>query len=239
MPTVEVIVVSSETRSERKLDLHMTIEQLKNKLEPITGVSTSSQKITLHASEEDNTPLAVLDDDSRPLGYYSVQDRQTLKVEDTDPISASKAGQYTDVSQVEKFEMSNQEYESRRDTVLSYKKQHNMGRFAASSESKEEQEQDASEVANAIPLGSRCEVDTGDVGLKKRGAVRFVGPTKFAPKGIWVGVEYDEPLGRNDGSVQGERYFTCRPSYGAFVRPDKVNVGDYPAVDPFEEEEEI
>ena len=40
-------------------------------------------------------------------------------------------------------------------------------------------------------------------------------------------------------SVQGERYFTCRPSYGAFVRPEKVTVGDYPVVDPFEEDEEI
>jgi tubulin-folding cofactor B len=50
-----------------------------------------------------------------------------------------------------------------------------------------------------IPLNSRCEIEAGDVGLKKRGTVRFVGKTKFA-KGMWVGIEYDEPLGKNDGS---------------------------------------
>jgi len=215
----------------------MTVAQLKSKLEPITGISASSQRVTVAASEEDRKPLAVLDDDSRPLGYYSVQDRQTLIIEDTDP--ASKAGQYTDISQVDKWDMSTEEYESRRDTVLTYKKQHKMGRFAPTSENADKSSPDVEEVKKSYPVGSRCEVDVGDAGLKKRGAVRFAGATKFGGGGVWIGIEYDEPLGKNDGSVQGERYFSCRPSYGAFVRPDKISIGEYPVVDPFEDEEEI
>lgn len=52
-----------------------------------------------------------------------------------------------------------------------------------------------------IAVGSRCQVETSEEDFHKRGTVRFVGPTKFGSSdGIWVGVEYDEPIGKNDGS---------------------------------------
>ena len=39
----------------------------------------------------------------------------------------------------------------------------------------------------------------------QRGTVRFVGETDFA-EGVWIGLELERPVGRNDGSVQGVRY---------------------------------
>ncbi|KAI0352271.1 dynactin [Trametes cingulata] len=67
------------------------------------------------------------------------------------------------------------------------------------------------------PLGALVEVPAG------RGIVRFAGATSFAP-GKWIGIELSEPNGKNDGSVQGVKYFSCRPNYGVFVRPSQVRV---------------
>ena len=53
--------------------------------------------------------------------------------------------------------------------------------------------------------------------------LRYIGDVDFA-EGIWLGVELRTPKGKNDGSVQGRRYFLCRPNHGLIVRPSKVTV---------------
>ncbi|XP_044582123.1 kinesin-like protein KIF13A isoform X7 [Cotesia glomerata] len=53
------------------------------------------------------------------------------------------------------------------------------------------------------------------------GVIAYIGPTEFA-SGTWIGVELDAPTGKNDGAVNGQRYFTCRPKCGIFVKVDKL-----------------
>eukprot|EP00971_Amphidinium_carterae_P311834 6198314-Amphidinium_carterae.1 len=55
------------------------------------------------------------------------------------------------------------------------------------------------------------------------GTVRFVGETQFAP-GVWVGVELDDNVGKNDGIIKDIRYFECKPTHGIFVRQAAVTV---------------
>ena len=59
------------------------------------------------------------------------------------------------------------------------------------------------------------------VGGTKSGVVVFIGPTQFAA-GEWVGVELDSAVGKNDGSVNGVRYFKCKPLYGVFAKAAKL-----------------
>ncbi|KAI7907983.1 uncharacterized protein BX663DRAFT_492629 [Cokeromyces recurvatus] len=53
------------------------------------------------------------------------------------------------------------------------------------------------------------------------GTVAYVGCVNFA-EGIWVGVELDRRVGKNDGSVDGFRYFASSPNRGVFVRPEDI-----------------
>ncbi|RDW90299.1 putative dynactin [Aspergillus mulundensis] len=55
----------------------------------------------------------------------------------------------------------------------------------------------------------------------RQATVRFIGATSFAD-GEWIGVELTDDSGKNDGSVQGERYFDCEPGFGMFVRPTAI-----------------
>ena len=51
----------------------------------------------------------------------------------------------------------------------------------------------------------------------KKGTLRFFGTADFAP-GEWAGIELDEPVGKNNGSVQGKVYFICAPKHGKTLR---------------------
>ncbi|XP_011604902.1 dynactin subunit 1-like isoform X3 [Takifugu rubripes] len=77
------------------------------------------------------------------------------------------------------------------------------------------------ESGKAPKIGSVVEV----IGKGQRGTVAYIGATLFA-SGKWVGVILNEPKGKNDGTVQGKRYFTCEENHGIFVRQSQIQVVD-------------
>ncbi|XP_067684730.1 CAP-Gly domain-containing linker protein 1-like isoform X2 [Haliotis asinina] len=79
---------------------------------------------------------------------------------------------------------------------------------------------------NTPPSGNGTDdLKIGDrvwVGGTKPGVIAFIGEAQFAP-GEWAGVALDEPIGKNDGSVAGVRYFQCEPMKGVFSRLSKLS----------------
>lgn len=230
-PIVTVLVSSSLNTftAEKRLDRGFTLAELKCKLELVVGSPASCMDLQLFSA--DNTFVQNLDQDDALLGSYPVDDGCRIHVIDK---SGAQAGEYEDLSRVEKYEIPPEAYDKRSDSVRSFLKKNKLGKFneeetaqkAAEQQRKLEEERLAAE---AITPGSRCEVRA--VGQPtKRGTVMYVGLADFKP-GIWVGVKYDEPLGKHDGSVEGKRYFACSPKYGAFVKPQFVVVGDFPEED--------
>uniref|UniRef100_A0A8C2L488 Dynactin subunit 1 n=1 Tax=Cyprinus carpio TaxID=7962 RepID=A0A8C2L488_CYPCA len=70
-----------------------------------------------------------------------------------------------------------------------------------------------------VKVGSLVEV----IGKGHRGTVAYIGNTLFA-SGKWVGVILEEAKGKNDGTVQGKRYFTCQENHGIFVRQSQIQL---------------
>ena len=126
---------------------------------------------------------------------------------------------------VPKYEMSEEAYEKRENT---YRKQKEAF-LAQNPPPAPKTEADYP----AIVVGARCIIEAGH-----RGEVGFFGEVQ-GKKGLFVGVRLDDPMGKNDGTVDGKRYFEAAPKCGVFVRPDKIQVGDFPPEDDFLDDDEI
>lgn len=212
-----------------RFSLQMSVEAVKEKLWKKCGTSINSMSLELY--DDNGAKIAELSDNSRPFGFYSPLDGFRLHIVDLDPSSVTSGGWLEDTSLVEKYKISDEAYEKRDGTFKKFKEK--LAHQKPSCASTKVADNYMEDLCANIKVGDRCQVEPGE----KRGVVKYVGRAENLGPGFWVGVQYDEPLGKHDGLVKGTRYFNCPPNHGGMVRPDKVQVGDYPERDPFEEEE--
>jgi len=237
---------------EIRLDRHMTVERVKEKLRSHTGTGSLFMHLTL--MDYNGQPVADMIDDNSKLGFYSPMDGWTIHITDLDPHSLAANGGLEDVSLVKKYEISEEAYNKRDDNFRKFRAQKKAAdpNWTLAKEVKQNQdrrrmaqdpnyvpepdapvkapvtdEEHLADLAAGMKVGDRCEVTLGG----KRGVVQYVGKIPQIAPGWWVGVQYDEPVGKNDGSVKGRRFFECGDKYGGFLRPDKLQVGDFPELD--------
>lgn len=230
MSVVKVMLTHSVSKAvvaEKRFELSKTIGQIKANI--ATHFATPTEQMTLKLLDDAGQTVEPNMQDDKMLGYYQCRDGYTIHVIDNQPNAPSAHDEFSDVSKVEKFEIDEKAYAARTDNARAFRE-----RMVAQQRAEAEKagiklptelhSESYKEVAEKIKAGDRCKVFPGD----RLGAVRFVGPVPGLKPGYWVGVEYDEPVGKNDGAVGKVRYFQCFGNHGGFVRPDQVTVGDFP-----------
>lgn len=135
-----------------------------------------------------------LDDDDALLGSYPIENEMRLHV--VDQVNNLIGLE----SSMEKFELSDKQYDERRNTVRDYLKTHHLGKYnedemKALEERKKQEHGEQEKKAESINIGDRCVVTRGS---RRVGTVQYKGTFHLKP-GIFIGVEFDEPLGMNDG----------------------------------------
>lgn len=226
-----------------RLDKHMTILTVKQKL--MTHCGTNPSAMILQLKDESGNLLYGLSEEDKKLGYYSPYTGCILHIIDMDPSSVSANGWLEDTSKVQKYMMSDEDYNKRDNTFRKFKEERlredptwTLEKELAKKRGEEyvplapkiDDPEHMAEEASAITVGDRCETFPGG----NRGEVKYVGKIEGLPAGWWIGVQLDEPLGKNDGKTKGVRIFECPPKYGLFLRPDRVKVGDFPVIDEFD-----
>ena len=290
-----------QRHAEIRFDLHDTIGDLRQRVHQKSGTPPQYQRLLFlrgNAVESgilhDVAPGA---DDDKMLGYYSPTNGMTVHCIDTDPHSGSRGGRYEDTSLVEKYRMTDEEYDKRKGTLrdwgrrqreadpsfnlacharehrelMEVTRQVKLGyplpegyemdaggkvkrvekenevngsgsaaagaptSASAAAASAAAAENNGPQTVEGIAVGDRCEIQPGG----RRGTVAFVGEVpEIGGGGHWVGVTFDEPVGKTDGTVRGgaKRYFDAGgANMGGFARGKNVTVGDYPERDIMDE----
>jgi tubulin-specific chaperone B len=254
---------------EIRFDKHQTVDDLRHKIYQKTGTPHDFQHLQVFSGANMVVEIKPTDPSTTKLGYFSLQHGMRVHCVDLNPNSISRGGALEDVSLVTKYEMSNEEYNKRKNTLRSWgqekkaedptfslakygkdhqklmeaKRMHKLGLPLPDGFKLDAEGNVVKDVANddengpdsvaGIEVDMRCEVQPGG----RRGTVKYVGevPELANAGGYWVGIVFDEPVGKSDGTVQGQQYFEAMPKFGGFCRGKNVNVGDYPERDLFDE----
>ncbi|KAH9607275.1 hypothetical protein KSS87_017323 [Heliosperma pusillum] len=213
-----------------RFSLQMSVEAVKDKLWKKCGTAVDSMSLEIYDAAA--SKIATLSDNSAPFGFYSPLNGYRLHVVDLDPSSITSGGWLDDTSLVQKYEISEEAYQKRQGTFRKFKEKL--------------PHQDPSSTSAKVRTSFSIHFDTcaENNGPKSGGALcasdprgTLHGKAENLGPGFWVGIQYDEPLGKHDGMVRGTRYFDCPQLHGGMLRPDKVQVGYFPERDLFEEEE--
>lgn len=117
---------------------------------------------------------------------------------------------------------------------MSFLKNNQLGKFNPDYQKRrklEREQQDTieKEQIDKIEVGRRCRICLSNKPVR-HGTVMYKGRLN-GKHGFWVGVKYDEPYGRHDGCLDGQRYFETTREHGSFITPSAIEIIDLSVID--------
>ncbi|KAG5481337.1 hypothetical protein LSCM4_07048 [Leishmania orientalis] len=210
---------------EKAYGLAQTVHSIKEDLYSRFGIPADKVRLELYDVRDCKVEANMKDE--KLLGFYGCETGYRIHAVDLRP--AAQVENYDDVSKVEKYEMADEEWLKRPDNLRAFKERMRALQREEMAKAGIEapiglDEYSYKTEAEGIKVGDRCRCRPGE----RLGTVRYVGRVAALKPGYWVGVEFDEPVGKTNGTVKGVTLFECMPLYGGVLRPDQVEVGDFP-----------
>ncbi len=205
MPT---IIVNVEHRGlgmnfpELRFQGDITIEKMKMNLMMKTGTEPQNMELSVVYDNESKEEV-LLADDSKTLDDYDIVSGMNFIIVDTSEASISNNLNMNDVNTVKKVEAKTGD-----SGFAAFRKKQTKKKRPPATDDTEKEE------ASKFQIGDRIKTKSGNLAT-----VRFIGPIEPLPKGYFLGVELDEPVGKNDGEVKGVRLFQVDENKGAVLRP--------------------
>ncbi|ODV62765.1 Alf1p, partial [Ascoidea rubescens DSM 1968] len=231
MADISIYVTSLLTSSERRISLNYSLGYLKKRLELITGVPPANQQLLLYATSLTTDPIIIDDkgDDTLLSTFPDLIPFARLHVNDTRPDSelnelAKRQNSCNDKNEDnsnnnnnnEFFKLNEEDYSKKENTVRSWKLKNKLGRFNEGYSANKQKEIDETNLLSLnYKIDDRCKV----IKDNRIGTIKYIGKIKEIDNDfIWVGIEFDEPVGKNNGSIKNYHYFNCKKNYGGFLK---------------------
>ena len=112
-----------QRHAEIRFDKHDTVDELRRRIHQKTGTPSCFQHLQLKSGGVVMYEIAPETESGRMLGYYNLPHGANVHCIDIDPHSKSAGGAYEDTSLVEKFTLTDEEYNKRKGTLRDWGRQ--------------------------------------------------------------------------------------------------------------------
>ncbi|CEP61840.1 Alf1p LALA0_S04e01904g [Lachancea lanzarotensis] len=228
MPSIQI--QSELCSTDREIDLDLSWNQLCERLSQLSGVLPSDMELRFEFGDGSSETVAAPGIKIGPFGKALKQAPTLIHITDVNigslahELAQDFARSENDSNSSSKhFTLSDEDYKNRKNSVLQWKKDQGLGSYDPQYRAKLDQEKQRQEESmRGLTLNERCQVSSNNSTLERRGWLRYVGSLPQSG-GLWCGIEFDEPCGKNDGTLNGEVIFgPVKPFYGGFVKPTTV-----------------